>query len=284
MSEFRVGTAQALGLRVRYYEAGEQGFPVILLHGGGTDSALLSWRLAIPALAKSHRVLAPDWPGYGESEIFRSAYSFEQMRAWLESLMDQWGLDQADLVGISMGGGGALSIALERPDRVRRLVLVDSYGLADRVAYHRMSYWFVKIPWLVNWSWALIRRSRRLARWSLAAIFGDARNISDELADEVFQAIQSTDGQRAFGEFQRAEMLPDRLRTCYMDRLEEIHSPTLVIHGERDTLVPLSAAREAARRIPGARLEVIPKAGHWPMREYPDQFNRLVDEFLSLLA
>lgn len=284
MSEFRAGSAQALGLRVQYYEAGEQGFPLILLHGGGTDSALLSWRLAIPALAKNRRVLAPDWPGYGGSDPFHTAYNFDQMRAWLESLLDQWGLGQVDLVGISMGGGGALSLTLERPERVRRLVLVDSYGLANRVAYHRLSYWFVKMPWPVNWSWALIRKSRWLARWSLASIFGDARNISDELAEEVFQAIQSTNGQRAFGEFQKAEMLPDRLRTCYMDRLDEIRAPTLVIHGERDTLVPLSAAREAARRISGARLEVIPGAGHWPMREYPDLFNRLVDEFLLLRA
>jgi pimeloyl-ACP methyl ester carboxylesterase len=278
--EIQAQNTQALGLRVHYYAAGNTGHPVILLHGGGTDSAMLSWKQLIPELAKEHRVLAPDWPGYGGSQSFREPYSFTQMCRWLENLADGWGFEQFDLVGISMGGGGALSFILEQPDRVRRLVLADSYGLADRVAFHRLSYWFVQMPWLNNWTWDLIRKSRTLTRWTLAGIFADARNISDEITDEVFKAVQNPGGQQAFAEFQKAEMLPERLKTSYMDRLGEIQAPTLVIHGEKDTLVPIAAAREAARRIPDARLEVIPGAGHWPMREKPDLFNRLVVDFL----
>jgi pimeloyl-ACP methyl ester carboxylesterase len=281
MEEIQTCITTALGRRVQYYTAGQAGSPVVLLHGGGIDSALLSWRMAIPELAKEHRVFAPDWPGYGGSEAFEQSYTYPVMCKWLEELVEKWELETVDLAGISMGGGGALTFALNLPDKVRRLVLVDSYGLASKVAYHRLIYWYVQADWLNDWVWALIRRSRWLMRWSLSGIFGDRRNISEELTEEVYQAVQSVSAQRAFAQFQKFETLPDRLRTCYMERLGEIRASTLIIHGERDPLVPLAAAREAARRIPDARLEVIAGAGHWPMREKPSEFNRLLCSFLG---
>lgn len=160
-------------------------------------------------------------------------------------------------------------------------MLVDSYGLADKAPSHRISYWMIRNPRIMEWSWALVRRSRRLARMSLAQIFADSHNITPALEEEVHQAMLDPSGQRAFANFQQAEMLPERLRTCYIDRLGEILAPTLVIHGERDSLVPLSAAREAARRLPNARLEIIAGAGHWPMREKPELFNPLLTGFLN---
>lgn len=270
-----------LDMTVRYFQAGERGSPVILLHGGGTDSAMLSWRLLLPVLAREHRVYAPDWPGYGGSQLFGEGYSFQRMTAWLGALVERWGLEKASLVGISMGGGGALAYTLEHAKQVDRLVLVGSYGLQRKVQYHRLSYWMVRVPWLLDLTWAFVRRSRGMTRWSLSSIFADRRNMSDELVDEVFAAVQNPSGQKAFAEFQRSEMLPDRVLTCYMDRLGEIDRPVLVVHGDKDNLVPLADAQEAARRIRGARLAVIDGAGHWPMREQPETFNRLVADFLK---
>uniref|UniRef100_A0A7C4PKN4 Alpha/beta hydrolase n=1 Tax=Anaerolinea thermolimosa TaxID=229919 RepID=A0A7C4PKN4_9CHLR len=268
------------GLRAHYYTAGESGPVVVLLHGGGTDSAMLSWRLLIPHLARDFRVFAPDWPGYGRSDPLPGQYSFEALTAWLSALLDQWKVSQASLVGVSMGGGGAINFTLTSPERVQKLVLVDSYGFQRKAPFHRLSYWMVRASWLMEWSWALTRRSRWLTRWSLAQIFADARNISESLLDEVFTAIQNPSGQRAFLAFQQREMLPDRVLTCYLDRVEEIRTPTLIVHGEKDRLVPLSEAKEAAQRMPAARLVVIENAGHWPMREQPEKFNRLVSAFL----
>lgn len=269
------------GLSVQYYTAGEGPSTVVLLHGGGADSAMLSWRLAIPELAQCCTVIAPDWPGYGGSQIFAEEYSFDRMISWLLALLDRLVVQRAKFAGISMGGGAAISMALNHPERVERLALVDSYGLASTFTYHRLGYWMIRNFWIMEWSWALIRRSRRLARMSLSQIFADPHNITPELEEEIYQAVLHPSGQRAFGQFQRAEMLPDRLRTCYMDRLAEIHVPTLIVHGEKDKLVPLAASQEAARRIPNARLEVIQNAGHWPMREQPQQFNRLLVDFFE---
>ncbi len=269
------------GLPARYYTAGNGTSTVVLLHGGGADSALLSWRLAIPELAQHSTVIAPDWPGYGGSQIFPEAYQFERMISWLTALLNDLGVRRASFAGISMGGGAAICMALTHPERVERLALVDSYGLARTFSYHRLSYWMIRNFWIMEWSWALVRRSRKLSRMSLAQIFADPRNITPELEEETYQAVLDPSGQRAFGKFQQAEMLPDRLRTCFMDRLGEIHAPTLIIHGAKDRLVPLTASQEAARRIPNARLEVIQNAGHWPMREQPQQFNHLLVDFFK---
>lgn len=275
-------TVDLSGMRVQYYTAGTRGSPVVLLHGGGTDSAMLSWREALPVLAEDHRVFAPNWPGYGKSQPFPEAgYSFAQMTTWLECLQAHWGLDCVSLVGISMGGGGALAYTLAYPSRVERLVLVDSYGLSRHAPSHKLSYLMVRMQGLMDWSWTMVRKNKKLARWSLQSIFADPRNITDELVDEVFKAVQDTSAQQAFAEFQRAELGWKELKTCFVDRMDEIQARTLIIHGEKDGLVPVAEAKEAARKIANARLEVIADAGHWPMREQPEIFNRLVKVFLA---
>jgi pimeloyl-ACP methyl ester carboxylesterase len=272
---------QVNGIKACVYTAGESGSPVVLLHGGGTDSAMLSWRLAIPALAAQHRVYAPDWPGYGGSQIFSGLYTNEAMVDWLHALLDKLELEKAGLAGVSMGGGGALAYTLAHPDRVTRLVPVDSYALARKAPMHFISYLTVRMPWLMDLTWAWVRRDRRMAAWSLGSIFADRRHITPDLEEEVWQAIQDPTAQHSFAAFQRYELGFRELRTCLMDRLEEIRCPTLFVHGEKDTLVPLAASQEAARRVPGARLAVIPDAGHWPMREQPQEFNRLLIEFFA---
>lgn len=269
-------------LSLRYHHAGESGPPVILLHGGGLDSALLSWRAALPALAPHFRVFTLDWPGYGESELPNQPYTLDDYAALLLDFMQALELPTATLAGISLGGGIALTFALAHPERLDRLVLVDSYCLAERMAYHRLSYWYVKyFAWFTPVSMRWISRSHWLTRQSLAAIFADPAAITPELVEEVFTASQLAHAGQAWADFQRLELLPNRLRTVHMARLGEITVPTLLIHGAKDSLVPLAAARAAAQRLPHARLEVIPNCGHWPQREAPEAFNRVILDYLT---
>jgi len=121
------------GLRVRCLTAGEvNNAPVLLLHGGGYDSAPLSYGKSIGPISERHRVFVPDWPGYGQSDKPKAEYSTEYYVGFLGRLMDALGLDRASLVGISMGGAISLGFGLRSPDRVERLVLVDSHGLGGR--------------------------------------------------------------------------------------------------------------------------------------------------------
>jgi pimeloyl-ACP methyl ester carboxylesterase len=121
------------GLRVRYLKAGERNAPVLLLHGGGYDSASLSYKHAVGPVSEHHRAFAPDWPGYGESDKPKMEYTTEYYAGFLGRLMDALGLEKANLVGISMGGAISLGFSLRSSKRVEKLVLVDSHGLGGEV-------------------------------------------------------------------------------------------------------------------------------------------------------
>jgi pimeloyl-ACP methyl ester carboxylesterase len=267
------------GVRTHYQCSGEAGAPLLLLHGGGTDSASLSWGLLLPELAKVRVVIAPDWPGYGQSDRTPQAFTQEYYLDFLESFLNALKIERLGLAGISMGSGLALGLALRHPKRVERLALLDSYGLAQRAPYHLFSYLFVRMGWLNRLSWAWVRRSRSLAGYSLRSIFHDPKRITPELIDQVYEEICRPYPGRAFEAFQHSELLPNKLRTVYMARLDELRLPVLLVHGEHDPLVPLEAARRAQERLPNARLEIIPGCGHWPQRERPDLVNPLLVDY-----
>lgn len=268
------------GIDVHYYQAGEFGKHVLLLHGGGTDNARLSWELTYPSLSGDHQVLMPDLPGHGGSELSKQSFSVDMLVETIAGLMDGLDIQYASLVGVSMGGAAAIGYTLKHPGRVAKLVLVDSYGLQSHAPWHKLSYLTVRTPYLIPVSWELLRRSRYLTRWTLGYILANPDAINAELVEEVYQAMQAENVGRAFYEFQTREVTWDGLRTCYLDQLLEIEQPTLLIHGEKDRLVPLSAAMQAAELLPQARLEVLQNCGHWPQRDHPAAFNRLVADFL----
>ena len=274
------------GQKIGYYHAGQESGAagkktVVLLHGGGVDSALLSWRKAIEPLAEEYSVYAPDWPGYGQSEWQHGTYSVQSLVDVLDEFLKALKIENPTLIGLSMGGAAALGFALAFPDRVNRLVLVDSYGLQSKVPFYRLAYWFVQVPALTRWTYAWLRKSKPLTRTSIKSIFGDPARVSPEIVDEVFDVIQNPEMGASFYQFQVDEVQKSRLKTCYMDQLGRVKARTLIIHGEKDYLVPLADARMAAEKIDGAKLEIIPGCGHWPPREQPEIFNRLVMEFLG---
>jgi pimeloyl-ACP methyl ester carboxylesterase len=269
------------GFDVRYYTAGQSGPPVVLLHGGGTDSALLSWREAIGPLAQAYRVYTPDWPGYGGSALPADGrVTQEVLLHCLDVLLDAWDLSQVTLVGVSMGGGASLGYALAHPERVARLVPVDSYGLQDKAPFHRISVLFVRMAWLNRMTWSMMRGSRAMVRWSLRSIVKSPDAPLDALTDEVMGMIQSRDVEQAWMSFQEDEADMRGMKTQYMARLDEIACPTLIVHGAQDTLVPLRFSREAAERIPNARLQIIERCGHWAPRDQPQTFNAALLDFL----
>jgi len=268
------------GVAVHCLTSGKNGPFVLLLHGGGTDSAALSWGHLIEPLAAEHCVYAPDWPGYGESDRPRISYSMSWYVAFLRDLLDALAIERAALVGVSMGGGIALGFAMAWPARVSKLALVDSYGLQAKAPHHVLGYILTRFGLLNAASWAILARSRAMVRASLAGIYYDATAIPDSLVDEVWAEVRKPGAGYAFRSFQRSEIQWGRLRTVYTDRLREVHTPTLIVHGAEDRLVPASCAIEAHHRVKGSRLELLPACGHWPQREAPEAFNRILLGFL----
>jgi len=275
------GWVEVDGLRVRCLKAGEGNVPVLLLHGGGYDSASLSYKHGIGPISKHHRVFAPDWPGYGESDKPEMEYSTEYYVGFLGRLMDALGLEKASLVGISMGGAIALGFSLRSPQRVDKLVLVDSHGLGGEVPGGVASYAFVRLPLLNKLVWAALSRSRRMVRASLQTTFYDPQAITGNLVDEVYQLVKKPGVGKAWRSWQKNEIGWEGLRTNFVDRLHALVVPTLILHGEEDTYVPVSWARRAHTLIKDSELHVFPQCGHWLTLERPGEFDSAVLEFLA---
>lgn len=270
------------GYEVHAYLFGEKkGKPVVLLHGGGIDSAMLSWQDTIPVLVEAgFQVYMPDWPGYGKSPPPPKPFTQELLVEVTAGLLDAWGLKKASLAGISMGGGAALGFALAHPERVEKLILIGAYGLQDRIAAHFFSALYVKLPLVNDLFYAMIRSSRWMIRETMKAIIHNPASLTEAMIDEVTAAIKDPNAGKAFAQFQQDEARWDRVKTCYMPRLDEIKAPTLIVHGTEDIGVPVRYAREAANRIPNARLHIIEGAGHWTQRDYPEEANQAIIAFL----
>ena len=269
-------TAVVDGTRVRHFVAGE-GPPVVLLHGGGVDAAAVSWRHVLPSLAAERTVYAPDWPGYGESDAPAETPTVAYYVDVLDDLFDELAVDEAVLVGVSMGGGIALGTALDRPERVSRLALVDSYGLGGTIPAARLAAWFSNSR-LSPLVWKLIRRRPRLAASFTRAMVHRPNMTPALAADVVREAGRPTAGE-AWRAFQREEVRRSGLRTNYLDRLPDLPVPTLVVHGERDPLIPVEWAVRAGSLIPDAEVRILPECGHWTPRERPERLLELLRGF-----
>jgi pimeloyl-ACP methyl ester carboxylesterase len=274
------GWLEVDGLRVHYLHAGKGNAPVLLLHGGGYDSTSLSYKHAIGPISEQRRVFTPDWPGYGQSDKPKMEYTTEYYVGFLGRLMDALGLEKASLVGISMGGAISLGFSLRSPERVEKLVLVDSHGLGKEVPGGAASYALVRLPLLNKMVWAALKRSRRMVRASLETTLYDTRAVTENLVDEVHQLVKKPGAGRAWRSWQENEIGREGLRTNFVERLPELAVPTLILHGAEDGYVPVSWARRAHALIKDSTLNVFPQCGHWLTLERPEEFNRVVLDFL----
>ena len=264
-----------------YLFGGKKGKPVVLLHGGGVDSAMLSWRDTVPALVEAgFQVYLPDWPGYGSSPPPPKPFTQELLIEVTTGLLEAWGLKEASLAGISMGGGAALGFTLAHPERVEKLILIGTYGLQDKTSAHFFSVLLVKLPLVNNLFYAMVRSSRWMIRETMKTIIRNPASLTEALIDEAVVALRNPNAGKMFAQFQRDEARWTGVKTCYVPRLGEIKVPTLIVHGTADIGVPVKYAREAAGRIPNAKLHIIEGAGHWTQRDYPEEVNRVMVDFL----
>lgn len=266
-------------LTIQYLAAGDESSPpVILMHGGGIDSAWVSWRYLIPVLAQTHRVYAPNLPGYGESTRPTEPYTTEFLVNTLSALMDAWRLPKTALVGLSMGGATCLGYTLQNPENVSQLVLVDSYGMQSKAPWQPFSSFALALPDTVsNLAWAILRRSRLILRLGLSAIYRNPLKLTRDTLDDAQQYIHVD----VFYEWLRTEVTLQGCRTNYTDQLHTLHVPTLLVHGQHDPSIPRKWAAQAVDYLTNGELVVIPNCGHWANREQPEVFNRIVMDYLN---
>ena len=267
------------GVATHYLRAGGTGSALVLLHGGSADSASLSWRPTMDLFSRSHRVIAPDLPGYGASAKPDLNYTVEYYTRFLSHLVQQLGLERFSLVGLSMGGHIAVVFALQFPSMVEKLVLADSAGLGTQWYWQVLAKLMVKMP-------RLHKRARKMGnretmKLSLREIVHNREVITEDLMDEIAKNAAARGAGRAWRSYIENEMNWSGFRNNLLDRLSEITQPTLIIHGSKDRLIPVKWATKAHQLIPDSRLCILEQCGHWPQREKPVEFHEAVLEFVE---
>ena len=213
------------GLRIHCLMAGQRDAPpILLLPGGGYDAASLSYKQSIEPISQYHRVFAPDWPGYGESDKPKMRYSTEYYVDFLAHLMDALGLEKASLVGISLGEAISLGFSLHAPERVEKLVLVDSHGLGKEVPGRVMSYVMIRLPLLNKLVWGIMGRNRRMIR----CVYSDL--LDEGKLNSVFHNVfRNYDPERNIAIFQgeRYELRPmfNEVEKLWQKASAEIRKP-----------------------------------------------------------
>lgn len=279
-------------LRV-HHTFGGHGGPVVFIHGLGS-SGYMEWRLNLESFAGRHRVFAPDLPGFGRSDKPRIRYTVPYFARFIERYMAERGLRSATLVGASLGGRVALEVALEQPQLVRRLVLVNTLGLGQpQVRGAHFAYGLVSVPRVGE---AVMGFARDALRWASPAMVrrvagryaGAGADLERAMDDEYLEDLRemyATDGFRsAYLSTVRSLVNPRALFGGHHDvreRLNELKIPVQLIWGADDPLFPVAHAERAKGLIEGSKLTVIPGAGHSPQAERPEEFNRILHTFLD---
>lgn len=253
----------ANGISVNYETAGE-GAPVVLIHGLAMD--LTFWRHQVDPLAEHFEVIRYDVRGHGRSEQAEPPYSLELMADDLHQFLRSVGVGPAHLVGLSMGGMIAQTLALSHPNQILSLTLAattSEYPPEGRQA-------FLERAETARESGMRALVDGTLGRWFTE----DYRQKIPADLSQVRRVVLGTNSA-CFG---AAALAVSKVDTTA--RLHQIVAPTLVIAAEDDMSTPVAAARRIHEQIAGSRMEVIAGASHCCNIERPDEFNRVLLDFL----
>ena len=258
---------QAYRSRPTLYRDEGSGPAVVFAHGTLMDRTMFDPQ--IDALSDEYRTVAYDLRA--RTEHYAPEYSLDDLADDAAALLDALDVDSCVLAGMSMGGFTALKFALQHPDRLDGLVLVDS--MADVHDETQTRTYEAMVDQLL----ASDTVPQALAETASQILFGETtRDERPELVDRWLQRWLSYNPEaiaNEVGSWMHREPL--------MDRVDEIDVPALVVHGDEDTSIPVEKGRETAEALPDARIEVVEEAGHSSNLEQPDTVNEALQEFLD---
>lgn len=250
------------GTRLSFYDVGAGQVPIVLLHGlFGSPS---NWQSIMRDLGDHYRFLALQLPiEFGTERRHTAFESLDQLTDHVACFYDEMGLESAVLCGNSLGGQVALDFYLRHPERVERLILSGSAGLFER------SLSGGQHP----------RLCRDFIREQACGIFYNDSHVSEELVDDVYAMLSDRHYRRFLLKVAKAT------RNRYMlEELAKVKVPTLIVWGRDDAITPPFVAQQFCDHISSAELVFIDECGHAPPIEQPDEFARVLHEFLGDLA
>jgi pimeloyl-ACP methyl ester carboxylesterase len=267
------------GHQVSYRRAGDG--PALLLLHGITDSSA-TWEGVAPGLAEHFTLIAPDLLGHGESATPRGDYSLGAHASGVRDILTALGIERVTVVGHSLGGGIAMQFAYQFPERTERLVLVSSGGLGREVHFLLRAA-------------ALPGADYVLPALTSAGLIGVGRGVGGllkrlrlapgedlQVLAQGFASLDNAGSRQAFLHTVRAVIEPSGQRVSAQDRLSLAGLlPSLIVWGERDSIIPIEHGVAAHEAMPGSRFEVFPDAGHMPHDADPERFAELLIDFCA---
>ncbi|WP_246795100.1 acetoin dehydrogenase dihydrolipoyllysine-residue acetyltransferase subunit [Burkholderia perseverans] len=260
------GKAVIGGRTVRFLTLGEgagEATPAVLIHGFGGD--LNNWLFNHAELAKRRPVYALDLPGHGESGKAVETGDLDELAASVLAFLDDRGLARAHLVGHSMGGAVAMTLAGRAPGRVASLVLIASAGLGEEIDREYIDGF-------------VAGNSRNTLKPHLGKLFADPSLVTRQLVEDLVRYKRLEGVQAALAKIAEAAFDGATQRRRFAASLPALAPRTLVIWGERDQVIPAHHARALPA---GIRAEILPGSGHMVQMEAAGDVNRLVDAFLG---
>jgi 4,5:9,10-diseco-3-hydroxy-5,9,17-trioxoandrosta-1(10),2-diene-4-oate hydrolase len=261
------------GLRTHFIEipaTSAAGKTVVFVHGSGPGaSGWSNFQANLQPFADAgHRVVVFDLPGYGETDKPTDAiYSLDYFVDHLRDLLDHLEIDQAILVGNSLGGAISLGLTLAHPGRVEKLILMATGGIEEREAYFAMS----GIQAMVAYPMGSPAFTRQVLGSLLQRLVYDNRLVTEQLISQRWHILQQ----------QNPQVLATMQIPNLTDRLKEISCPVLAFWGREDEFCPISGALTLQTECQHIKVITLSQCGHWVMVEHPEMFNREALEFIE---
>lgn len=259
------GPYGAYSARGMYYEIAGTGQPLFLIHGFGMSGHVLADKFNL--LKRHYRVIVPDLRGHGRSQHLAAPHSIEELADDLLALADELALGRFNVMGYSMGGMVSQALALKAPERVERLVLGGTTACKRKTWFEKFSalVGFVVI-WLVG---------PRVMSWFNHPVFTGGQNVDRSHLRYLRKVLQN----------QRRRQLSRTVRAIFRwdsrEKISALHTPTLIFHGEKDTLMRVFHAHDLKNRLPNAQLITFPEAGHPLIHTHSQEITQLAREFLQ---
>jgi 2-hydroxy-6-oxonona-2,4-dienedioate hydrolase len=270
--EFRQRYVDCAGVRTRIVEAGQGERAIVLLHG--VQGHLETWLRNVASLAARRRVVTFDLLGHGYTGKPARPYEIRDYLEHAFALLDALGLKQAAWMGSSLGGWVSARAAAQFPERVEKLILVSTAGLtADPAVMAKLK--------------TLGERAASLpgpegVRERLKFVIHDPANVTEELVESRWRIYSQPEYRAALPYINALQDMARRERNLLTtEELGRIKAPTLVVWTDHDPTASLAKGREYQSSIPGAKFVIIPQCSHIPSYEQPEEFNRVVCEFLG---
>ena len=236
----------------------------------------------MPRLAETHTVIAPDLLGHGRSAKPQGDYSLGAYASGIRDLLVALEVPRATVVGHSLGGGIAMQFSYQFPQRVGRLVLIDSGGIGREVNPLLRAAALPGAEFVLPYMFSPTLHDGVLKVRRLLGRIGLEPNADVEGVSEGFASLTEADARRAFLHTVRSVIDTGGQRVSAEDRLYLAGDvPSLIIWGENDRIIPVSHAHRAHEMLPESRLEIFPDAGHFPFNDHPDRFISLMRDFID---